>query len=77
MGFCRVGNEVSHINSMLHHVCCNYGLVISQFRVLASHTANLGSVAQGAFELYVFQFGSCKFLSDPCLLDISSKKRSL
>ena len=31
--------------------CCNYGSVISQLRVLASHIGNLGSVAQGAWEL--------------------------
>ena len=30
---------------------CNYGSVISQLRVLASYTGNLGSVAQGALEL--------------------------
>ena len=46
---------------------CNYGSVMSQLRVLASHTGNLGSVAQGAWELEDLLFGRCHFFSDPCV----------
>ena len=28
---------------------------------------DLGAVAHGALELYVFKFGRCYFLSDPCV----------
>ena len=46
---------------------CNYGSVLSQLRVLASHTGNLGSVAQGVWELEDLPLGRCHFLSDPCV----------
>ena len=46
---------------------CNYGSAISQLRVLASHTGNLGSVAQGALELEYLKIRKCHFLSDPCV----------
>ena len=52
-------------------------LVISQLRVLASHTGNLGSVAQGAWELEDLPLGRCHFLSDPCVLGLPSKKKCL
>ena len=42
-----------------------YGLVISQIRVLASHTGSLGSVAQGSWQLEDLAKGRCHFLSDP------------
>ena len=41
--------------------------LISQLRVLASHTENLGSVAQGAGELEDLPLGRCHFLSDLCV----------
>ena len=44
-----------------------YGKVISQLRVLASHTGSLGSVAQGGWQLTHFQIRTCHFLSDPCV----------
>ena len=47
--------------------CWNYGSAISQLRVLASHTGNLGSVAQGAWEFEDLAMGRCHFLSDPCV----------
>ena len=56
---------------------CKYGLVISQLSVLASHKTNFESVAKGPYELYMFQFGRCHFLSDLACLDVSSKKRCL
>ena len=46
---------------------CNYGSVISQLRVLASHNTSLGSVAQGALELESWKIRKCHFLSDPCV----------
>ena len=53
-----VGNKVSHINTSPR---CNYGSVISQIRVLASHTGSLGSVAQGAWKLEDLAMGRCHF----------------
>ena len=50
-----------------HFTSCNYGSVISQLRVLATHTGNLGSVAQGALELEHWKIRKCHFLSDPCV----------
>ena len=44
---------------------CNYGSLISQLRVLASHNTSLGSVAQGALELVSWEIRKCHFLSDP------------
>ena len=41
--------------------------VILQRSLVGSHNTNLGAVAQGALELYVFQFGRCYFLSDSCV----------
>ena len=55
--FAVVGNKVSHIYSTLHRV-------ISQLRVLASHTGSLGSVA---WKLEDLPMGRCHFLSDPCV----------
>ena len=46
--------------------CCNYDSIISQLSVLASHTGNLGSVAQGTLELEHWKNRKCHFLSDPC-----------
>ena len=46
---------------------CNYDSAISQLRVLASHTGNLGSVAQGALELEHWKIRKCHFLSAPCV----------
>ena len=45
--------EIKCLISHQHFTCCNYcscnyGLVISQLRVLASHKTNFESVAQGA-----------------------------
>ena len=40
---------------------CNYGSVITQLRVLASHTGNLGSVAQGAWQLEDLPLGGAIF----------------
>ena len=34
----------------------------------ASHTGNLGSVAQGALELQHWKIRKCHFLSDPCVI---------
>ena len=39
----------------------------SQLRALATHTPNLGHVAQGALELGLSQIRKCHFLSDPCV----------
>ena len=55
-----VGNKVSHIYSTFHRVVIMYS-AISQLRVLASHTGNLGSVAQGAWELEDLPLGRCHF----------------
>ena len=41
---------------------CNYDSVISQLRVLASHTGSLGSVAQGAWKLEDLAMGGAIFL---------------
>ena len=46
---------------------CNYGSVISQLRVLASHTGSLGSVAQGAWKLEDLPMVGAIFFSDPCV----------
>ena len=62
--FGAVGNKVSHIYTSPR---CNYGSVISQLRVLASHTGSLGCVAQGAWKLEDLPMGRCHFLSDPCV----------
>ena len=67
MVFGAVGNKVSYIYSTLHCARCNNGSVISQLRLLASHTGNLGSVAQGALELEPWKIRKCHFLSDPCV----------
>ena len=40
---------------------CNYGSVIAQLRVLASHTGSLGSVAQGAWKLEDLSMGGAIF----------------
>ena len=61
------GLEIKCLISIQHFTGCNYGSVISLLRVLASHTGNLGSVAQGAWELEDLPFGRCHFLSDPCV----------
>ena len=74
--FAAVGNIVSHIYSTLHRVLIMVS-AISQLRVLASHTGSLGSVAQGAWKLADFSVGRCLFLSDPCGVAISSKKKCL
>ena len=37
------------------------------WRVLASHTGSLGSVAQDAWKLEDLSMGRCYFLSDPCV----------
>ena len=37
----------------------NNSLVISQLRLVGCHYTNLGAVAHGTLELYVFQFGRC------------------
>ena len=44
-----------------------YGPVISQLRVLASHTGSLKSVAQGALELEHWKIRKCHFFGDPCV----------
>ena len=62
--FGAVGNKVSQIYSTRHRGC-NYGSVISQLSVLASHTGSLGSVAQDALELEDLQIRKCYFFSDP------------
>ena len=67
MVFGAAGNKVSHIYSTLHRARCNYGSVISQLRVLASHNTSLGSVAQGTLELVSWEIRKCHFLSDPCV----------
>ena len=64
--FLPVGNKVSYIYSTLH--CVVIMAVISQLRVLASHTGNLGSVAQGALELEHWKIRKCHFLRDPNVL---------
>ena len=65
-GFWRGGNKVSHIYSTLRRVVI-MAQAISQLRELASHTGNLGYVAQGAWGLEDLLFGRCHFLSDPCV----------
>ena len=52
----QVGNKVLNTSPR-----CNYGSVISELRVLASHTGNLGSVAQSALELEHWKLGSAIF----------------
>ena len=51
--------------------------VISQLSLVGNHNTNLGAVAHGALELYVFQFGGAIFLVTLASLAISSKKRCL
>ena len=70
MVFGGVGNKVSHIYSTLHRVVIMVS-AISQLRVLASHTGNLGSVAQGAWKLEDLPFGRWHFFSDPCVFGYS------
>ena len=81
MVFGAVGNKVSHISSTLHRVVIMarpyHSLPLSQLRVLASHKTNFESVAQGTWELDLLKLRKCHFLSDPSVLDISSKKRCL
>ena len=48
---CLISNQ--HFTALL------ISSVISQLSILASHTTNFGSVAQGVFELNVLQFGGC------------------
>ena len=55
--FARLEIKASYLINTLPR--CNYGSGISQLSVLAS--PNFGSVAYGAFELYVLQFGRCYF----------------
>ena len=57
-----VGNKVSYLFNTSPR--CNYG-IISQLRVLASHTGSLGSVALGTWKLEDLSLGRCHFLSDP------------
>ena len=64
---CDPASSNHHISGMLHGKK-NYGSLISQLRVLASHTGSLGSVAQGALELESWEIRKCHFLSDPCLV---------
>ena len=59
--------EIKCLISIQHFTAFNYGLVLSQLRVLASHTGNLGSVAQGALELEHWKIRKCHFFSDPCV----------
>ena len=63
---CDPASSNHHISGMLHGKK-NYGLDISQLRVLASHTGSLRSVAQGALELESWEIRRCYFLSDPCV----------
>ena len=72
-GFCTVANKglVYIINTLPRF---KYGSVISLLSVLAATKPHFGSVAQGALELYSFQFGRCDFLSDSAFLNVSSKK---
>ena len=51
---------MSHIYSTLHPVVIMIS-AISQLSVLASHTGNLGSVAQGAWELEDLPLGGAIF----------------
>ena len=69
--------EIKCLISIQHLPRCNYGSAISQLRVLASHKTNFESVAQGAWELEDLPLGKCHFLSDPCVLAISSMKKCL
>ena len=52
-------------------------LVLLQLRPLATFVPSLGRVGQCAWELGVLNSRKCHFFSDPCGLDISSKKRCL
>ena len=61
------GLEIKCLISIQHFTLCNYGSVISQIRVLASHTGSLGSVAQGVWKLEDLAMGRCHFLGDPCV----------
>ena len=67
-----VGNKVSHLFNTSPR--CNYGSVISQIRVLASHTGSL-ALAQGPWKLEDLPMGRCLFflVTLECLA-ISSKK---
>ena len=69
--------EIKCLISIQHFMGCNYGSDISQLRVLASHTGNLGSVAQSAWELEDLPLGRCHFLVTLACLAISSKKKCL
>ena len=53
--------EIKCLISIQHFTGCNYDSVISQLRVLASHTGCLGSVAQGAWKLEDLPFGRRPF----------------
>ena len=59
--------EIMCLISIQHFTSCNYGSVLSQLRVLVSHTGNLGFVAQGAWELEDVPLWRCHFFSDPCM----------
>ena len=59
--------EIKCLMCIQHFTSFKYGSVISQIRVLASHTGSLGSVAQGAWQLEDLAMGRCHFLSDPCV----------
>ena len=55
-----VGLEIKCLISQQHFTGCNYGLPISQLRVV-SHNTRLGAVAHRALELDLFQIRKCHF----------------
>ena len=58
-----------------HH---NSGVLHGKNNILVgSHNTNLGAVAHGALELYVFQLEGAIFFVTLAFLDISSKKSCL
>ena len=59
-GFCQ-RLEIKCLISLQHFTGCNYGSVISQIRVLASHTGSLRSVAQGTWKLEDLGIGEVPF----------------
>ena len=72
---CDPTSSNHHNSTLLHGKKKNS--VILQLKLVGSHNPSLGSVAQGTWQLEDLQIRKCHFLSDPCGLAISSKKKCL
>ena len=56
---CDPASSNHHNSGLLHGKIISQ--VISQLRLAGSHNTNLGAVANGTLELYVFQLGGAMF----------------